>query len=121
MSSLDAADVSRTAAGAALAVPGVAALHPGLRRSLAGAAYRVRGPGPTTPPPEAGVRAQRDRRTGAWHLEIRCVLQEDRRALDTARDVRDSVRAAVGRRLPGGPGSVTVIVLVTHITGVVDR
>jgi hypothetical protein len=90
---------------------------------LAGAAYRVRALGPAAPPQEAGVRAQRDRRTGAWHLEVRCVLHDDRRAVDTARDVRDSVKVAVGSRLPGPDGaeSVSVVVIVTHITGATDR
>ncbi|WP_329458030.1 hypothetical protein [Streptomyces sp. NBC_01497] len=138
MTLLDAADVPRVAAEAALAVPGVSGLHPSLRWSLAGAAQRVRSPGPVSPSPESGVRARRDGRTGAWLLEVRCVVDDGRRPLDTARDVREGVRSAVSAHLgdrsspgpgpvPGpvqapGPGSasgpepVNVVVYVTRIT-----
>jgi hypothetical protein len=114
----DTAEVPRIAAEAALAVPGVRGLHPSLRWSLAGAAHRVPGLGPGSPPPETGVRARHDRATGAWHLQVRCVLDDGRRALDTALDVRESVRSAVGCHLAGGsaPGDVVVGVDVTRIS-----
>jgi hypothetical protein len=112
--------VGRTAAEAALAVPGVAELQLSLREALAGAATRVqRTLGFPALPPERGIRAERTPRTGAWHVEVRCVLHEDRRALDTARDVHEQVRSAVDTHLThqGIPAAVTVTVTVTRITG----
>ena len=110
------AGIERAAAGAALAVPGVAGLQPGLRHSLAVAATRVRrAAGSTTPYPEAGIRAERTPRTGTWAVEVRCVVNEDRRALDTARDVQERVRSTVESLVPhsGIPEPVTVVVIVT--------
>ncbi|MFE4535286.1 hypothetical protein ACFRKB_09415 [Streptomyces scopuliridis] len=112
--------IARTAARAALAVPGVAELQPSLRQALAGAATRVReaigSPALST---EAGIHVEHTPGTRAWHVEVRCVLTDDRRALDTARDVRDSVRSAVGSQVTrdGVPEPVIVVVTVTRITG----
>ncbi|BBJ42206.1 hypothetical protein SSPO_049240 [Streptomyces antimycoticus] len=120
MTAVHTAGVERTTARAALGVPGVAELHPSLRQSLAEAATRVRRTlGSVAPSLEAGIHAERAPRTGAWHVEARCVLDEDRRALDTARDVRESVRSAVDAYATrhGIPGPVTVVVTVTRTTG----
>lgn len=118
MSTFDTTGVQRTAARAALAVPGVAELQPSLGQSLAGAATLVRRAlGSPTPSPQAGIHAERTPRTGAWHIEVRCVLHGGRSALDIARDVHDEVRTAVGHHTArnGIPGSVTVVVTVTRI------
>ncbi|MFE2638534.1 hypothetical protein ACFXKF_27935 [Streptomyces scopuliridis] len=112
--------IERTAARAALAVPGVAELRPSLRQALAGAATRVREAiGSPALSPEAGIHVEHTPGTGAWHVEVRCVLTDDRRALDTARDVRDNVRSAVGSHVTryGIPEPVTIVVTVTRITG----
>lgn len=120
MTAVNTTGIERTAARAALAVPGVTALQPSLRQSLACAATRVRQALGSPPPfPQTGIRAERTPRTGAWHVEIRCVLNDDRRALDTARHVRDNVRSAIESHLThhGIPGPVTIIVTVIRITG----
>ncbi|MFI5687240.1 hypothetical protein [Streptomyces sp. NPDC051636] len=106
------------AADAALAVPGVAGLQPRLAHRLAAAAAPTRTD--TTPhrtSPEAGIRADRAPDGPGWHIEVRCVLAEGHRALDTARNVRDRVRAAVTSHLAGlrAPEPVTVAVTVTRI------
>jgi hypothetical protein len=100
------------AAEAALAVPGVAGLQPRLARRLAAAAAPTRA---DTTPPEAGIRADRAPDGSGWHIEVRCVLAEGHRALDTARNVHDQVRAAVISHLAGhgAPEAVTVTVTVT--------
>lgn len=114
------ADVERIAARAALAVPGVVELQPTLRQSLAGAATSLRqalgSPGPS---PDAGIRVERTPHSGAWNIEVRCVLDDDRRALDTARDVHDTVRAAVASHAAhhGTPAPVTIAVTVIRIKG----
>jgi len=121
MTATDLISVERTAARAALAVPGVAELQPTLSQSLAGAATRVRRAlGSPAPSPEAGVHAEASSAgTGAWYLEVRCVVTDERRALDTARDVHDTVRAAVASDAAhhGTPVQVTVAVSVVGITG----
>lgn len=120
MTVVDTTGVQRTAARAALGVPGVAQLQPSLGQSLAGAAtWARRALGSPALFPEAGIRAERSPGTGVWHLEVRFVLDDDRRALDTARDVHDAVRDAVEAHLTrdGTPGPVTVVVTVTRITG----
>lgn len=117
---VDPVDVRETAGRAALAVPGVAELQPSLGQSLAEAAVRVRQAlGSAVRTSQAGVRADRTPRTGGWHVEVRCVLREDRRTVDVARDVHDHVRAAVLSHVTrrGAPGPVTVEVTVTRITG----
>ncbi|GAB3179965.1 hypothetical protein GCM10027162_33100 [Streptomyces incanus] len=76
------------AAEAALAVPGVAGLHP--RLAAATAPTRT----DTTPhrtSPEAGIRADRALDGPGGNIEVRCVLAEGRRALDIARNVHDRV------------------------------
>lgn len=102
------------AAEAALAVPGVAALQPRLARRLAAAAAPTRA---DTTPPEAGVRADRAPDGSGWHIEVRCVLTEGRRALDIARNVHDRVTAALVTHLAthGAAEPVTVAVTVTGI------
>lgn len=119
MTAVDTTGVQRTAARAALAVPGVAQLHPSLGQSLAAAARARLALGGPAPPSQAGIHAERSPQTGAWHIEVRCVLHDDRRALDTARDVHDQVRAAVDSYVArhGVPGPVTIVVTVTRITG----
>ena len=106
------------AAEAALAVPGVAGLQPRLAHRLAAAAAPTRaGPTPHRTPPEAGIRADRAPDGSRWHIEVRCVLAEGHRALDTARNVHDRVRAAVISHLAahGVAEPVTVAVTVTHV------
>ncbi|MFF8424343.1 hypothetical protein ACF07Y_04190 [Streptomyces sp. NPDC016566] len=102
------------AAEAALAVPGVAALQPRLARRLAAAAAPTRA---DTTPPEAGVRADRAPDGSGWHIEVRCVLTEGRRALDIARIVHDRVTAALVTHLAtlGAAEPVTVAVTVTGV------
>jgi hypothetical protein len=102
------------AAEAALAVPGVAALQPRLARRLAAAAAPTRA---DTTPPEAGIRADRAPDGSGWHIEVRCVLTEGRRALDIARNVHDRVTAALVTHLAthGAAEPVTVAVTVTRI------
>ncbi|BBC93096.1 hypothetical protein [Streptomyces griseofuscus] len=102
------------AAEAALAVPGVAALQPRLARRLAAAAAPTRA---DTTSPEAGIRADRAPDGSGWHIEVRCVLTESRRALDIARNVHDRVTAALITHLAthGAAEPVTVAVTVTGI------
>jgi len=106
------------AAGAALVVPGVVGLQPRLAHRLAAAAAPTRTD--TTPhrtSPKAGIRADRAPDGSGWHIEVRCVLAEGQRALDTARNVHDRVRTAVISRLAalGVTERVTVEVTVTRI------
>ncbi|MFJ1655061.1 hypothetical protein ACIOC2_27580 [Streptomyces sp. NPDC088337] len=103
------------AASAALAVPGVAGLQPRLAHRLTAAALPA---GPETTAqrtPEAGVRVDRVPDGSGWHVEVRCVLTEGHRAVDTARNVHDQVRAAVLSYLAAhdAPVAVTVTVRVT--------
>ncbi|MFD0250280.1 hypothetical protein ACFVGX_05135 [Streptomyces sp. NPDC127113] len=121
MTAADPRSVERAVAHAALSVPGVAGLQPGLGRSLADAAHAAHAahaqhaPGAAAAPaPGAGVRARYARDSGVWHVEVRCVLTEGRRALDTARAVRARARAAVNRQAPGG---CVVAVTITRIVG----
>ncbi|TFV34419.1 Asp23/Gls24 family envelope stress response protein [Streptomyces sp. T1317-0309] len=104
------------AAEAALAVPGVAGLQPRLAHRLAAAASPTR-PETTAEriPPEAGVRTDQVPDGSGWHIEVRCILTEGHRAVDTARNVHDQVRAAVLSYLAahGAPVAVTVTVTVT--------
>lgn len=120
MTITDTTSVEQTAARAALAVPGVVALQPTLRQALADAATSVRQAlGSPAPSPEAGIHAEGSADTGVWHLEVRCVVTDERRALDTAADVHDTVRATVASDAPhhGTSARVTVVVSVTGITG----
>ncbi|MEU1567793.1 hypothetical protein ABZ504_47015, partial [Streptomyces mirabilis] len=68
-------------------------------------------------PPEAGIRADRAPDGSGWHIEVRCVLAEGHRALDTAQNVHDRVRTAVTSHLAthGVAEPVTVAVTVTRI------
>lgn len=120
MTVTDATGVQRTAAEAAMVVPGVVELPPDLRQSLAGAATHVlRALGSAAALPEAGIHTECVLRTGTWHIEARCAVHDDRRVADTARDVHDAIQAAVGAHLVrrGTPGPVTVVVTVTRIDG----
>ncbi|MEU3858265.1 hypothetical protein AB0F03_12995 [Streptomyces sp. NPDC028722] len=106
------------AAEAALATPGVTGLHPRLAHRLAAAATPTRtDTAPHRTSPEAGVRADRAPDGSGWHIEVRCVLDEGRRALDIARDVHDRVAAAVISHLAalGAVERVTVEVTVTRV------
>ncbi|MFD7612431.1 hypothetical protein [Streptomyces sp. NPDC059828] len=119
MTLIAAGDLHETAARAALAVRGVAGLTPSLSHRLAHAAARApQHMGIVARPAEAGIRAEHAPHARGWHLEVRCILDEDRRALDTARDVRQQVRSAVAAHLVrnGSPEAVTVLVTITHTT-----
>lgn len=108
----------QAAARAALTIPGVAALQPDLGQRLAGAASRARqATGFPALPPRAGIRAEHAPDAPGWRVEVRCVLHEDRRVVDTARQVREQVRAAVRAHLTahGTSEPVTVVVTVTHL------
>ncbi|MFG3319580.1 hypothetical protein ACGF3J_16205 [Streptomyces sp. NPDC048171] len=120
MTAVDPGSVERAVAHAALSVPGVAGLQPGLGRSLADAAHAAHAqhtPGTATPAPGAGVRVRHARDSGVWHVEVRCVLTEGGRALDTARAVRARAQAAVHQQ---APGSCVVAVTITRIVGDVE-
>ncbi|MFF8731572.1 hypothetical protein ACF073_34545 [Streptomyces sp. NPDC015171] len=116
MTTVGAGTLRGVAAEAALAVPGVGGLQPGLAHRLAAAAPARTHTTPhrTSPEAGAGIRADRSPDGGGWHIEVRCVLAEGRRALDIARNVHDRVRTAVTSRLPA-PEPVTVTVTVTRI------
>ncbi|WP_046776837.1 hypothetical protein [Streptomyces yangpuensis] len=112
--------VHRTAARAALGVPGVVALQPALAERLALAASRVVeavGAGAAIAPVGAGVRCE-IAPDGVWHLEVRCILDEDHRVVDVARRVRSDVGAAVDTCLvqhdAAPPLTVRVVVSVTR-------
>ncbi|WP_181446691.1 hypothetical protein [Streptomyces sp. NTH33] len=66
---------------------------------------------------EAGVRTDRAPDGPGWHIEVCCVLAEGHRALDTARNVHNQVRAAVISHLAahGAPEAATVTVTVARI------
>ncbi|MGW7259156.1 hypothetical protein [Streptomyces sp. NPDC054834] len=103
---------------AALAVPGVTGLQPRLSRRLAAAAApTLTDPTPYHTSPEAGIRAGRSPDGSGWHIEVRCVLSESRRALDVAQNVHDRVAAAVISHLAAldAVERVTVEVTVTSI------
>lgn len=113
----EAVDIRQTAARAALAVRGVVGLQPTLGRRLAGAAVRIQQTvGISAQPPEAGIRAERRPPASGWHVEVRCIVSEERRALDTAQDVRAQVRSAVAAHLArhSSPESVTILVTITQ-------
>ncbi|MFD3456598.1 hypothetical protein ACFWVC_31050 [Streptomyces sp. NPDC058691] len=119
MTLVEAMNLNQTAAHAALAVPGVAGLQPGLGHRLANAAALAQQHiGIAAQPPEAGIRAERTFQPLGWHVEVRCILNQERRALDTARDVRRQVRSAVTAHLArnGTPEPVTILVTVTGST-----
>jgi uncharacterized alkaline shock family protein YloU len=106
------------AAGAALAVPGVVGLHPRLSHRLAAAAAPTRTDAtPHRTSPGEGIRAGRASDGSGWHIEVRCVLAEGRRALDVAQNVHDRVGAAVISHLAAHDAvePVTVEVTVTRI------
>ncbi|MET9831824.1 hypothetical protein ABZ078_21550 [Streptomyces sp. NPDC006385] len=118
MAATDATPLLRVAAEAALAVPGVVGLQPRLAHRLAAAASST-WPETTAErvPSEASVRIDRAPDGPGWHVEVRCVLAEGPRALDTARTVHHQVRAAVISHLAahGAPAAATVTVTVTRI------
>ncbi|MGW7030459.1 hypothetical protein ACWGFX_25270 [Streptomyces xanthophaeus] len=110
-------NIHRAAARAALAVPGVLVLQPALADRLALAASRVfeAVTGATEHHEAAGVRCELTP-VGAWHVEVRCILEKDHRVVDVARRVRESVRTAVTSYLArhGRAAPVTVVVTVTR-------
>ncbi|MFD8411093.1 hypothetical protein ACFV2Q_04925 [Streptomyces sp. NPDC059650] len=120
MSASDREAIRRTAARAALGVPGVIALQPALAERLALAASRVHeaaAPATRGAHEGAGVRCELAP-TGEWHLEVRCIVDGHHRVVDVARQVRADVRAAVGacRTQPGAvpPLTIRVVVSVTR-------
>ncbi|MEU9182359.1 hypothetical protein AB0C90_37235 [Streptomyces sp. NPDC048550] len=111
-------NVHRAAALAALDVPGVVALQPALADRLALAASRVYeavATGTTEHHEAAGVRCELTQ-VGAWHLEVRCILDAEHRVVDVARRVREDVRTTVTAYLAqhGTAAPVTVMVTVTR-------
>ncbi|MEU4037905.1 hypothetical protein [Streptomyces collinus] len=118
MTASPASTLLAVAAEAALAVPGVADLHHRLPRRLA--AQAGRNPAPDRTSPESGIRADRAPDGSGWHIEVRCVLDEGRRAMDTAQDVHDRVRAAVISRLTALDAAEPVTVQVT-VTRIITR
>ncbi|WP_316778674.1 Asp23/Gls24 family envelope stress response protein [Streptomyces sasae] len=121
MTTVDPTALLGVAAEAALGVPGVTGLQPRLAHRLAAAAAPTRThPVSHRTPPEAGVRAERAPDGPGWHIEVRCVLDEGRRALDVARTVHGRVRTAVISRL-AAPEPVTVTVTVTRIAARYDE
>ncbi|MFF7974353.1 hypothetical protein [Streptomyces sp. NPDC007905] len=106
------------AAQAALTVPGVAGLQPGLAHRLARAAAHTWSQTAARPtPPEADVRADRSPDGSGWHVDIRCILYEGHRALDVAREVRSRVHSAAQAHLSEErlTGPITVTVTVTGV------
>ncbi|MEV6053507.1 hypothetical protein [Streptomyces sp. NPDC052107] len=109
------------AAEAALAVPGVAGLQPRLCHRLAAAAAPTRSDATLRrTSPEEGIRADRSPDGSGWHIEVRCVLSEGRRALDVAQNVHDRVGTAVISRLAALDAVERVTVEVT-VTGIATR
>ncbi|WP_371502920.1 hypothetical protein OG871_37320 [Kitasatospora sp. NBC_00374] len=88
MTSALAREIQRAAAQAALAHPQVAALQPTLADRLTAAAESLHH---ATRPP-AAVRVQRLPTGEGWHVEVRCLVHRDRRTLDVARQIRESIR-----------------------------
>ncbi|MEV6112523.1 hypothetical protein AB0L59_08320 [Streptomyces sp. NPDC052109] len=121
MTAIHPATLFGIAAEAALAVPGVAGLHPRLSHRLAAAAAPTRtGAAQHRTSPEAGIRAGRAPDGSGWHIEVRCVLAEGRRALDVARNVHDRVGAAVISHFAALDAVERVTVEVT-VTGIATR
>ncbi|WP_369776545.1 hypothetical protein [Streptomyces sp. R33] len=118
MTGSDRENMHRVAARAALDVPGMVALQPALADRLALAASRVYqgvAAGTTRHHEAAGVRCELTP-AGAWHLEVRCILDGNHRAVDVARRVRERVRTTGTSYLAqhGRAAPVTVVVTVTR-------
>ncbi|MFI1279895.1 hypothetical protein ACH4U5_03900 [Streptomyces sp. NPDC020858] len=118
MTGSDRENIHRAAARAALGVPGVVALQPALADRLALAAHRVYeavAAGTTGHHEPAGVRCELTP-AGAWHLEVRCILDAEHRVVDVARRVREDVRTTVTAYLAqhGTAAPVTVMVTITR-------
>ncbi|WP_327280992.1 MULTISPECIES: hypothetical protein [unclassified Streptomyces] len=110
--------IQRTAATAALAVPGVIALQPTLADRLAHAAsltHHSVTAGSDVHREAGRIRCEHMPR-GGWQVEVRCILQADNRIVDIARQAREEVRAAVTASLSqhGAVGPITVLVTVTR-------
>ncbi|MGV9251540.1 hypothetical protein [Streptomyces sp. NPDC003697] len=105
------------AAEATLAVPGTAGLPSRPAHRPVAVAPTGTDSAPHRIPPEAGIRADRAPEGPGWHIEVRCVLAGGHRALDTARDVHDRVRAGVMSHLAahGIEEPVTVTVTLTAV------
>ena len=105
--------LGEAAAHAALEVPGVAFLRPGIADVLRGAgrAREVRAGGG----PPAGVGVNRGAGGGPWEIHVQIVVRRDHRALDVARAVETAVAAAAQATLPGShrPPGVKVTVAQT--------
>ncbi|MEU9039720.1 hypothetical protein AB0D45_33120 [Streptomyces sp. NPDC048352] len=117
MSAAHREEVHRIAARAALDVPGVAALQPSLAERLALSAPRPAAAAAAARAPAGGIRAAHTPE-GGWHVEVRCVLRADRRAVDIARQVRERVGSAVTAWLAQHDAAAPLTVLVT-VTGTV--
>lgn len=93
--------LSGVAAPAALAVPGVAFLRPGLAGLLRGAVPSAMRRDPDGRPDGTGVRVERRPAAdaagpaGGWTISVHVVLRRNRRAVDVARAVRIAVTEAV--------------------------
>lgn len=108
MTSAAVQEIQAAAVRAALAHSQVAALQPALADRLTAAAS-LHAPGR----PPAEVRVHRPPAGKGWHVEVRCIVHRDRRILDTARQVRESIRSALtatGLVNPAEPLTVTVTV-----------
>ncbi|WP_405015264.1 hypothetical protein [Kitasatospora sp. NBC_01539] len=107
-------EIQAAAAQAALAHPQVAALQPTLADRLTAAAASLH----AASRPPAAVRVHRPPTGTGWHVEVRCIVHRDRRILDTARQVRESVRAALtATGFVNAAESLTVTVTVTGVLG----
>ncbi|MFF8867505.1 hypothetical protein ACF08B_36270 [Streptomyces sp. NPDC015139] len=105
-------------AEATLGVPDVAGLQPRLAHRLTEAVSPVL---PQTltehTPSQAGVRAVHAPDGSGWRIDVRCVVAEESRVLDAARNVHEQVRSAVLTHLAehGALEAVAVSVTVTRI------
>ncbi|MGR8012091.1 Asp23/Gls24 family envelope stress response protein [Streptomyces hypolithicus] len=122
------AQLEGAAAAAALAVPGVAYLRPGLADVLRGAAAQRlggaesgagagAGAGSRSGSGSGGVRARVAEGAGAaWLIKVQLAVVRGHRALDVTRAVRTAVEAAAVTVTGGGaPRAVAVRVTVTGI------
>ncbi|GAA2945324.1 Asp23/Gls24 family envelope stress response protein [Streptomyces enissocaesilis] len=107
------ARLERAAAEAALAVPGVAFLRPGIADVLRGATGQ-------RPGSCGGVRARAAEGSGGWRIDVQLAVLRGHRAVDVTRAVRAAVEAAAetaaGAAATGGrPVRAAVTVTVTAI------
>ncbi|MGW0565083.1 Asp23/Gls24 family envelope stress response protein [Streptomyces sp. NPDC003016] len=107
--------LERAAAEAALAVPGVAFLRPGIADVLRGATGQ-------RPGGSGGVRARAAEGSGGWRIDVQLAVLRGHRAVDVTRAVRAAVEAAAAETAAGaaaaGGRPVRAAVTVT-VTGIV--